>query len=99
MRITHHASERMIRRRISHQDVELTIGYGMELHCAGATFYVLRFRDIPTALRRDPSARRAEGTTVIVRDGVVRTVYRSRDLAPLRQQPRHGRPKHWRQAA
>jgi hypothetical protein len=99
MRITHHAGERMIRRRISHQDVELTIGYGQELHCAGATFYVLRFRDIPAVLRRDPAARRAEGTTVVVTDDVIRTVYRNRDVRAVRQKPRHGRAERWARVA
>jgi len=99
MRITHHARERMTRRRISEHDVDLAIGYGCELHCAGATFYVLRFRDIPAALRRDPRARRAEGTVVVITDDVIRTVYRCRDARFLRQKPRYGRPERWPQAA
>jgi len=52
-----------IRRRMSHKDVELTIGYGQELHRAEATFYVLRFRDIPAARRVAPRARRSSSPT------------------------------------
>lgn len=90
MRITHHARERMVRRRVSRDDVDLAVGYGQELHVAGATFYVLRFRDLPTPLRRDPASRRAEGTVVVVTDDVIRTVYRCRDVGALRRKPRHG---------
>lgn len=99
MHISRHATEQMIRRRIAHRDVELTIGYGQERHCAGATIYVLRFRDIPPPLVANPHARRAEGTTVVVANDVVQTVYRNRDLRRLRHKPRHGHAVAWRQAA
>lgn len=89
MRFTDHAHERMVRRRISRADVELAVGYGEEIHRAGATFCVLRFRDLPRELRRDPAARRAEGTTVVLYGGAIQTVYRSRDTTWLRRKPRH----------
>lgn len=91
MKISRHASEQMTRRRIGRDAVDFAIGYGTEHHCAGATFYVLRFRDIPSSLRASPEVRRAEGTTVVVEDGHVITVYRNRDVRHLRQKPRHGR--------
>ncbi|GAB4195545.1 MAG: hypothetical protein OHK0013_01830 [Sandaracinaceae bacterium] len=91
MKISRHAVDQMNRRRIGRDAVDLAIGYGTEHHCAGATFYVLRFRDIPRVLHADPEARRAEGTTVVVADGRILTVYRNRDVRHLRQKERHGR--------
>lgn len=91
MKISQHATEQMNRRRIAAREIDLTVGYGHELHCAGATFCVLRFRDIPSALRRDPEARRAEGTTVVIEGDTISTVYRNRDVRHLRQKARHGR--------
>ena len=101
MRISSHANEQMHRRRIAKSDVDLALGYGDEVHCAGATFYVLRFRDIPRAMCRNPEVRRAEGTTVVVEGETISTVYRNRDVKHLRQKPRHGRPVDagWKRAA
>ena len=99
MHISRHAAEQMHRRRIARRDLELTVGYGQELHCAGATIYVLRFRDIPRDLVGNPDARRAEGTTVVVEGDVVSTVYRNRDVRALRHKPRHGRALRYARAA
>jgi len=62
--LTSHALEQMERRRIDLRQVELALCWGLELHRAGAVFFVLRRRDIPYELRTDPAIRRAEGTTV-----------------------------------
>ena len=86
MRITNHARIQITRRRLRREDIDLAIGMGTETHCAGATFYVLRLRDIPRPLRRDPELRRAEGTTVVVEGDTIITAYRNRD-------PRHMRRK------
>lgn len=73
----------MTRRRIRSHEVDLTLRLGHEHHAAGAVFYVLRKCDIPREMLSDPSARRAEGTTVVVEDGCVTTVYRNRDVRHL----------------
>ena len=86
MRITNHARIQITRRRLRREDVELAIGLGLETHCAGATFFVLRMCDIPGPLRSDPDIRRAEGTTVVVEGDTIITAYRNRD-------PRHMRRK------
>lgn len=53
MRITRHAREHMTRRRVRGEHVELALGLGIEVHAANATFYVLRLKDIPPAMRPD----------------------------------------------
>ena len=101
MKISSHATEQMHRRRIAKNDIDLALGYGEEVHCAGATFYVLRFRDIPRAMKWNSEVRRAEGTTVVVEGETISTVYRNRDVRHLRQKPRHGRGLEagWKRAA
>jgi hypothetical protein len=91
MRITRHATEQMTRRRIARGDVELAISMGQELHRAGATFYVLRLRDIPPSMRHQADVRRAEGTVVVVEEDRISTVYRNRDPRHIRQKSRHAR--------
>lgn len=89
-----HAHEQMTRRRIRAAEIELALRLGLESHAAGAIFYVLRLCDIPRDMLRDPSVRRAEGTTVVVEGGRITTVYRNRDVRHLRRKPkRSARPR------
>ncbi len=89
--LTPHAIEQMKRRRIDLHQVELALCWGVELHRAGAVFFVLRGRDIPHELRTDPTIRRAEGTTVVLENGRISTVYRNRDIRHLLRKPKHTR--------
>ena len=91
MDITQHATDQMHRRRITRNAVDLAVGYGQEHHVAGATIYVLRFRDIPPAMKWHAEVRRAEGTTVVIVGDTISTVYRNRDVRHLRHKPRHGK--------
>lgn len=84
----------MTRRRIRQRDIELTLQLGYEHHAAGATFFVLRRRDIPKELLDDPLVRRAEGTTVVLERGRIATVYRNRSIRHLFRKPRRStRPR------
>lgn len=105
--LTTHALEQMERRRIDLRQVELALCWGLELHRAGAVFFVLRRRDIPHELRTDPAIRRAEGTTVVLEDGRISTVYRNTNIKHLLRKQKHtarprpvrrGRPE-WRRAS
>jgi hypothetical protein len=100
MELTAHARRRAQERRITEAHVQLALDYGHEVHAAGATFYVLRFRDLPRALRGEAWARRAEGTTVVVADETVLTVYRNRDVGHVRRKLAAMRPRgsRWRAA-
>lgn len=91
MQYTAHALERMNSRRIGPDVVDFTLGFGEEVHAAGATFYILRRLDIPPALLDHPGVRRAEGTVVVVEHGRIATVYRTRDLRRIRRKPVYGR--------
>ena len=91
MQLTSHALSQITRRRIRDEDIYLAIDLGREIHAAGATFYVLGLRDIPSSLRCDPDVRRAEGTTVVVEFGRITTVYKNRRIGHLKRKPRHRR--------
>lgn len=95
--LTTHALEQMERRRIDLRQVELALCWGLELHRAGAVFFVLRRRDIPHELRTDPAIRRAEGTTVVLEGRRISTVYRNTNIKHLLRKQKHtARPRHGR---
>lgn len=77
--MTGHAGWRLAQRNIRPGDVEYVLTYGSRIHRTGATFVYLRRCDIPVSHRRTRWAK-LEGTVAVVgRDGIVITVYRSRD--------------------
>lgn len=93
MQVTDHARKQMTRRRIRPRHLELTLRFGQERHCAGATFFVLRGKDIPRALQRDPEVRRAEGTTLVTQGNTITTAYRNPDIGHLRRKPLRSRSR------
>jgi hypothetical protein len=93
MRFSRHAINRVRERGIAATDVALALEYGTEVHARGATFFVLRRRDLPLWLRDAAGGRRAEGTTVVVCDGTVVTVYRNRDVRHFYRKVGRGRPR------
>jgi hypothetical protein len=71
-----HLCQRMAQRNISSPEIELVVTYGRTLHRRGAEFYFLGERDLPDTLRRTHA--HLIGTTVVIAEGEVRTVYRNR---------------------
>lgn len=91
---TDHLLRQMTRRRIRQRDIDLALQLGHEHHAAGATFFVLRKRDIPRDLQHDSDVRRAEGTTVVLEHGRISTVYRNRSIRHLFRKPKRScRPR------
>ncbi len=77
-RLTSHARQRAARRNLSLEAVRYIMTYGREYHRTGATFFVLRRRDIPPEDRRLAWVMRLEGAVALVAcDGVVITLYRN----------------------
>lgn len=71
-----HLRQRMAQRNTTWSDIELTLARGRVLYRCGAEFYFLGARDLPEPLRRTHA--HLIGTTVIVANGEIRTVYRNR---------------------
>ena len=91
--LTDHACERMSRRRISEQEIEVTIQYGRELFRAGARFCFMGRKEVqrvPLSLRE---GLRLEGVTVVA-DGASNTIittYRNKTaLHAIKRKPKHG---------
>jgi hypothetical protein len=76
----------MAQRNLAPEEIELVVMRGRKLHRCGAEFYFLGARDLPAALRLTHA--RLIGTTVVIADGTVRTVYRNRRAhASIRRKP------------
>lgn len=90
---TKHARKRMAQRNVSEAQVSFILGYGKEIHCAGARLVHLRRKDIPKSFRKADKFARLEGVTVVlsVTDPVVMTVWRNRHQGTyqIRHKPRY----------
>ncbi|MCA9943104.1 MAG: DUF4258 domain-containing protein [Ardenticatenaceae bacterium] len=77
---TKHALKRMAQRNVSAKQISFILGYGKEIHCAGARLVHLRRKDIPNSFRKADNFARLEGVTVVlsITDPVVMTVWRNR---------------------
>lgn len=85
-----HAARRMAQRNVSLDAAELVITFGTVVYRTGVEFYFLAQRDIPPG--RERSLETLVGTTVVVRDGRVETVYRNRKALPsIKRKPKHRR--------
>jgi hypothetical protein len=90
IKVTDHAARRMTQRNLETWDVELVLNLGRVIHRTGATFYFLGRRDLPVGAER--ALESLVGTTVIVEEGRVRTVYRNRRaLQKIRRKPKRSR--------
>src|SRR5262245_9471818 len=74
--ITPHAALRMAQRNVSLDDAALVIAFGTLEHRTGVEFYFLAAADIPNGQARELD--RLIGTTVVIRQGRIETVYRNR---------------------
>ena len=70
-----HLRERMAQRNADQEAIEITLAFGRRLFRSGAEFYFLGKRDLPAELQRTHA--RLIGTTVVVTDGEIATVYRN----------------------
>lgn len=77
---TNHAKQRMARRNLKPAEVDYVIQNGTQLHQAGALFYFLRDRDIPSSDHSNNGLERLAGTAVVLtRDGqLMITTWRNR---------------------
>lgn len=86
-RISHHAARRMAQRNLDLGDLAIVFTFGRREHRTGATFYFLAERDIPAGLER--RLERLVGTTIVVEENVITTVYRNRRaLRKIRRKPK-----------
>lgn len=86
-----HLRLRMSQRNADREAIELTLAFGRRLFRSGAEFYFLGKRDLPAKLQRTHA--RLIGTTVVVTEGEIATVYRnSRALASIKRK----RERVWR---
>jgi hypothetical protein len=75
--INEHAAQRMAQRNINAADIAAVLRFGRVLYRTGAEFYFLAERDLPEGLEAELD--HLIGTTVIVENGRVATVYRNRE--------------------
>lgn len=74
--ISNHALLRLAQRNLSEVDLAFILRYGQEIHRTGASFYFLGYRNIPDEETRRQA--RLVGSTVVVNDYGVVTVYRNK---------------------
>lgn len=86
-----HLSRRKSQRNIGDDEVELVVAYGAQYYRSGAEFFFLGERQLPRELRRTHG--RLVGTTIVVMDGEVATVYRN---ARASGSIRRKRERRWR---
>ena len=76
-----HAIRRAAQRNVSPKDIEYVLHHGSKFHRAGACFYYLGSKDIPSTDRREDEITRLEGTIVVLdpEQRMVVTIYRDRE--------------------
>jgi hypothetical protein len=97
MRMTRHADRRMCQRGIGENAIDFTLRWGHVYHRTGICFHVLRRRDIVRSGVVNTRVLRWEGTTVLVEDGTVISVYKNRDVAHIRRKAKNDLKKLGRQ--
>jgi hypothetical protein len=71
-----HARKRMAQRSVSKAQIDYVLGHGKEYNRAGATWFVLRWKDLPKADRAVGLYEKAVGLVVCMADDSVLTVYK-----------------------
>jgi hypothetical protein len=85
-----HARTRMDQRAVRKALIAYAMLHGKIYDRAGARWYVVRWKDMPAADRKDSSLARAAGLVVCEIDGVVETVYkRERPGIYIRKKPKN----------
>jgi hypothetical protein len=86
LRLTNHARDRMVGRRLSATAVSATLDYGRTLHIRGAEVHFLGRREVRKYYRLGVDLSHLEGLLVVCsNDGVILTVYRNKQSPNLRE--------------
>jgi len=87
--MSEHASNRMMERGLSPNDVENALAFGREVHTRGVTIYVIGRKEVNQANALSVNIAQSEGVHVVCgRDGSIITTYRNSNLRGLRPQHR-----------
>lgn len=90
LRLSAHAELRMAQRNVALDDVAAVMRFGRCEHRTGAEFYFFGRRDMPKGMER--ALNHLVGTTVVVEQGRVSTVYRNKKaLSSIKRKPKHVR--------
>jgi hypothetical protein len=85
--VSEHAAQRMAQRNLDQEDITAVLRFGRVEYRTGAEFYFLGRRDLPKGTEQKFS--RLVGTTIIVEDGWVVTVYRNhRAISDIKRKPK-----------
>lgn len=91
-RLTTHAAVRMQQRGIRGDALQAALAFGRRIHARGVTFCVLGRKEVQRQAERGVDLRDFEGLQVLLaHDGTVVTVYRNRNLHPIKVTRRKGR--------
>jgi len=86
LRLTNHAKDRMVGRRLSTTAVSATLDYGRTLHLRGAEIHFLGRREVRKHYRLGVDLSHLEGLMVVCsNEGVILTVYRNKQTPNLRE--------------
>ena len=85
MTLSKHAVRRMSQRGITDEAIDFTLRWGKIYHRTGIVFFVLRQRDIRRSKRRDAKVQRWEGTTILMSEDMIVSVYKNRDISDIRR--------------
>ena len=79
--MTAHAIRRASQRNLTHQDIDYVLQHGSRIYKAGACFYYLCRKDIPSEDQQEDEITRLEGTAVVLdpEQEMILTVYRNRE--------------------
>lgn len=95
--LTQHAWERMSRRRLSFEAIQLVLNYGRTAHLRGATIFAVGRKEAERYRLDDIELSSVEGVQVVcTNEGSILTVYRNQDLRGLRPRLRRTRHHHVR---
>lgn len=85
----------MDQRCIREDRLAYVVEHGKVYNRAGATWYVMRLKDIPAADRANDSIRKIDGIVVCVQDDMVMTVYHNdRPSTHIRKKSKHDTHNH-----
>ena len=92
--LSEHAHLRLAQRNFSAEDLAVVLRLGVELHRAGAEWYVLRRCDLRRSELQNDTFERLVGVVVCLEHGVIRTVYRNdRPIRHVMRKAKHYRRK------
>lgn len=86
--VSQHATRRMAQRNLDASDVAFVLKFGRRAHCAGAKFFFLGERDLPTGSEKY-LARLVGAVVVVIKEKIIATVYRNRKaISRIKHKPK-----------